>query len=208
MSNMAQNIRITDVILGIIIGIFTSWIATNLLPSLPDITGWYVNILALFANWRAKRSIQAAQKRIQKLEAQLENDKVRIQNTASFVAYVGRDIIRVSMVIVYYMGALILLVWIWFVAAYEAVTKFLATTKNFEPQNIFLSIRHILAYDISGLSHIVVISLFVFYSFLLLNCHYALRRLLKFSSFEQYEKNIQNQIEDLRNFIESQNKSG
>jgi hypothetical protein len=175
--------------------------SSELLPQRPVITDWYVNILARFANWRAKRSIQAAQKRIQKLESQLENDKMRIQNTASFAAYVGRDIIRLSLLIVYYMGVFLLLVWIWFVSAYIAVTEFLDKTTSSEAQYIFHSIDYVLSHNLHRLSTIVVISLFVFYGFLLINCHFTLRRLLKFSSFEQYERNIQSQIEDLRSFI-------
>jgi hypothetical protein len=168
----------SNMLLGIIIGVLGSWIAANLLPPLPIITEWYVNVLARFANWRAKRSIQAAQKRIQKLEAQLGNDKMRIQNTASFIAYIGRDIIRVSLLIVYYMGALLFLVWLWFVTAYKKVSDFLIGTSYTGIGTITLEIHKVLLSDLGILSYIVVISLFVFYGFLLINCHFALRRLL------------------------------
>jgi hypothetical protein len=95
----------------------------------------------------------------------------------------------------------LLLVWIWFVSAYIAVTEFLDKTTSSEAQYIFHSIDYVLSHNLHRLSTIVVISLFVFYGFLLINCHFTLRRLLKFSSFEQYERNIQSQIEDLRSFI-------
>jgi hypothetical protein len=101
----------------------------------------------------------------------------------------------------WYMGALLFLVWFWFIKAYDKITTFLINTNDLKLDKITLSIHRILVNDLGLLSYIVVISLFVFYGFLLLSCRFTLRRLVKFSSFEQYERNIQHQVEDLRNFI-------
>jgi len=65
--------------IGLIIGVIGSWIAGNLLPPVSAI-----------ANWYAKRTIKTIEKRIQSLEFIIERDRLYMNNTTSFVAYIAK----------------------------------------------------------------------------------------------------------------------
>ena len=132
--------------LGFVLGTFGSWIASYLLPSPSDITNWCVNTLGRFANWRAKRSVLSAQRRMQSLEHQLENDKSYIQNTTSFVANIARDIMKI-----FQTGMLTCLLFVLFSSflirdIYTKIADIIINMDIYEPKNMIIAVRQAIDY--------------------------------------------------------------
>ena len=164
--------------LGFILGTLGSWIASHLLPSPSDIRSWHIDALSRYANWRAKRSVQTAQKRILKLEQQLENDRKYVQNPTSFIASIIQDFFDLFSFVVFTIFIL-----------------FLVVLPTLFPQQIISEASAKILMRI-GMIFVVVLIFFAGTKQLTI-----FRRLTRLKYFENYGEWTQHQIEDLRNYI-------